>query len=111
MNSIIKIPVKHKTTVEEKHFYFDCFKRKLTDGLLPCDYSKNERLVELYDSEDNRFWVSIETMFGKVINETEKIVQIHENGNEEEIIFSGVKVFKIKRTNYLYLQFETALPF
>ena len=106
----IKIPVRYKVLEDGNSFYFDCFKRKLKD-LRPSDYDSKERLVELFDKKDNRYWLSIETLFGKVIAEAENIFQIHENGYEEEIKIVGVKEVKLKRTYYLYLSFETSLPF
>lgn len=92
-------------------FSHSAFTRKLPKGVVPCDYDKNEKLIEIEYSNGDRHWYSISTFFGIVIAEVKDILLLHPCGTTEEMNIVGFEVFKEKRTFYWKLIFERELPF
>lgn len=87
------------------------FKAKVPKGLTPCDCSIQEQLVEFEKENGDRIWADAKSLFGKVIFEAKDIFILYEGGKEEKIVIADIAFFKIKRTNYLKLIFETTDPF
>lgn len=104
--------VKEPTACNKKdRFSHSAFTRKLPKGVVPCDYDKNEKLIEIEYSNGDRHWFSLSTFFGKVIAEVKEILILHPDGTTERMNIVGFEVFKVKRTFYWKLIFESELPF
>lgn len=113
---LIKIPIKQLTkepTACNGHdrFSHQAFTCKIPNGITPCDYDRNERLIEVEFSDGNRNWVNIKEFFGKVIAEAKEILLLYPDGSTETMSIVNVDIIKVKRTNYLKLIFERDLPF
>jgi len=109
LTSLVKEP---KGCNQKERFSHPAFTRKLPKGLIPCDYDKKQKLIELEYSNGERNWVDVSVFFGIVIFEVKHILIITSDGsqyNEMDII--GFEVFKVKRTTYWKLIFECDLPF
>lgn len=85
--------------------------RKLPKWLTPCDYSKNEKLIEVEYKSGDREWFPLEVFFGKVIAEVKDIFLLYPDGSTEDMSIIGIDLIKIKRTTYWKLIFERDLPF
>lgn len=114
----IKIPISQLTEEPTRSIAYprySCggFTRKIPKGIIPLDYDKDEKKIEitLDDGKDNRYWIPIEEFFGKVIANAKKIVIVHETGHEETMSIVGIDVVKIKRSLFWKLIFELDLPF
>ena len=112
----IKIPIEQLTNEpmtcnRHDRFSHSGFTRKIPKGITPCDYDKDEKLIEVEFTDGNRNWVSIAAFFGKVIAEAKDILILYPDGNTESMSIVHVEIIKIKRTNYLKLIFERDLPF
>lgn len=92
-------------------FSHPAFTRKIPKGVVPCDYSETEKLIELEFSNGDRHWFELSTLFGKVIAEVKDIFILYPDGNTEHLNIVGLDVFKEKRTTYWKLIFERQLPF
>lgn len=110
LNKLIKEPIGCN---KRERFSHPAFTRKLPKGFIPCDYDKNEKLIELEYSTGERKWFDISTFFGIVIYETKQLMIV----NDEDKFYSNMnivnfEVFKEKRTMYWKLIFECdRLPF
>lgn len=113
----IKIPIeqliKEPACCSAKDRYsHSAWTRKVSPGLLvPCDYSKTEKLMEVEYPNGNREWFTLDVFFGKVIAEVKDIFILHPDGQTETMSIVGIDVIKIKRTTYWKLIFERDLPF
>ena len=88
------------------------FTRKIPKDIIPLDYSKDERLIEIQLEDGKTTWINVGVFFGKVIAETKKIQIVIDNGNiYDDIKIVDVHPFKVKRTMYWKLIFECLLPF
>ena len=114
--NFIKLPINHlkeETIGCNGHDRFSCsaFTRKLPKGIFPCDFDKNEKLIEIEYQDGDRNWVSIKEFFGKIIAEVKDIYILYPDGAIEDMEIVGIEIEKIKRTNYIKLIFERLLPF
>lgn len=98
---------------QKERFSFPAFSRKVPKGIIPCDFDKKEKLVEIEFTDGDRQWVEIKHFFGIVIAEAKEIIVINEDGSTYcNIIISNIEIFKEKRTTYWKLIFERdELPF
>jgi hypothetical protein len=87
------------------------FTRKLPKGIIPCDYDKAERLIEVEFEDGHRNWIELKVFFGKVIGEVKDIFILHPEGWTEDMSIVGFSIFKKKRTTYWKVIFERDLPF
>ena len=87
------------------------YTRKLPKGIIPCDYDKYEKLIEVEFSNGERRWIKLETLFGCIISEVKNIYMVYPDGNIEDLSIVGIDVYKVKRTYYCKLIFERDLPF
>jgi hypothetical protein len=95
---------------------YSVLSRKIPKGITPCDYCSTEKKIEIELKTDEgfkKYWVPIEHFFGVVITQAKKIVIVHNDGREEELIIVNIAIEKIKRTLYLKLILEPNpdLPF
>lgn len=98
---------------KKERFSFPAFTRKLPKGVVPCDYDKTEKLIELEYSTGERKWFDISVFFGLVICEVKNLIVINEDGSEYcNLNIVNFEVFKEKRTMYWKLILERdELPF
>ena len=87
------------------------FIRKIPKGILPCDYDKDEKLIEVEFADGTRNWIELKVFFGLVISEAKEILLVRHDGGIEGLHIAGVVPIKIKRTIFLKLIFEKDLPF
>ena len=87
------------------------FRKKIPKGIMPNDYDKKERLIEIEFSDGRRNWIPIEFFFSKVITQAKYIVILFSDGHEEDVHIEGIVVNMVKRTMYMNLVFECDLPF
>jgi len=87
------------------------FIKKIPKGVLPCDYDKNEKLVEVEFSDGRKSWIPLSYFFGKMICNAKQILQLYPDGHTEEIHIVWIDYLKIKRTNYMKLIFKCDFPF
>ncbi|OFY87864.1 MAG: hypothetical protein A3F72_03045 [Bacteroidetes bacterium RIFCSPLOWO2_12_FULL_35_15] len=90
----------------DSRFSHPGFTRKIPKGITPCDYDKNEKLIEVEYSDGNRNWIDIKEFFGKVISEAKEILLLHPDGATERMNIIGIECSKVKRTEYWRLIFE-----
>lgn len=112
----IKIPIcqliaEPMTCNGKNRYSHTAFTRKIPKGITPCDYDKNEKLIELEFTDGTRSWVHIKEFFGKVIAETKDILLLYPDGNTESIVIANIEFVKIKKTDYWKLIFEREMPF
>lgn len=112
----IKIPIRHLTSEPttcngKDRFSHRGFTRKIPKGITPCDYDRDEKLIEVEFADGDRSWVNIKEFFGKVIAETKEILLLYPDGATESMSIVNVDIVKVKRTNYMKLIFERDMPF
>lgn len=109
----LKSLIKEPTGCNQKErFSHPVCTRKLPKGVIPCDYDKKEKLIELEYSTGERRWFDISVFFGLVIYEVKHLLIINEDGSQyNEMDIVNFEVFKVKRTTYWKLIFECDLPF
>ena len=112
----IKLQIEH--LIEEpmvyrnrKRYSHRAFTRKFWKDMIPCDYDKNEKVIEFEFTNGDRNWFKLETIFGKVISETKSILILYPGGKTDPINIVSFEVFKVKRTMYLKIIFEQDFPF
>ncbi len=112
---LVKIPIKQLVKEDSPgacdRFSHPAFKRKLEKDAALSDVSISEKLLELEYKSGNRYWFDFQLFFGKVICNAEEILILHECGITQGISIVAVAEYKVKRTRYLKLIFETDLPF
>lgn len=108
INQLIEEPIACSQKVRYSH---SGFTRKIPSGITPCDFDKDEKLIEIEFSDGERHWYHIKEFFGKVIGEVKNILLLHPDGSTERLSIVWIDLFKIKRTNYWKLIFERDLPF
>ena len=92
-------------------FSHPAFSRKLPKNAFPCDYDKDEKLIEFEFSNGIKHWIKLSDSFGKVIAEVKDIFLLHPDGYTEHLNIAGFEIFKQRRTNYWKLIFERELPY
>lgn len=114
--NLIKFPIKQlisepETCSRKARFSHPVFTRKLPKGVVPCDYDRTEKLIEIEYSNGARHWFELSTFFGIVIAEAKQILIFYPDETTEEMSIVGIEVFKRKLTLYWKLIFERDLPF
>ena len=93
------------------HWTTSCFQFKLSEIFTPCDYDRKEKTIEVEFQDGKRIWLPFSFFFGKVISEAEKIYMLHSDDNTEPLEIVGVSTVRVKRTNYLRINFSNDIPF
>ena len=92
-------------------FSHPAFTFRVPKGIMPCDFDKTEKLIEVEFSNGERRCVELKHFFGIVISEVKEIYLLRDDGGTEGLHIEGIDVFKVKRTLYWRLIFEKDLPF
>jgi len=85
--------------------------RKLPKGVIAFELDIPRRRIELEYSHGSKYQFDLNIFFGESICEADLIRIKYPDGNYEGIVISGIEIFKVKRTLWWKLIFESDLPF
>lgn len=111
----VKIPIDQliqESTSEgqPKRFSHPAYTRKVSRHITPCDFDKDEKLIEVEFLDGERKWFNLKTFFGIVIAEANEILLINEDNSIQKMNIAGIEFFKVKRTQFMNLIFEINVP-
>lgn len=87
------------------------FTLKIPKGIIPLDYDKNNKLIEVQYSTGETGWHKLSTFFGKTVTDAKDILIYSSDEDYESASIVAIDVFRIKRTLYWKLIFQRDLPF
>ena len=91
---------------QPKRFSHPAWTRKVPRHITPCDFDKDEKLIEVEFLDGDRKWIDLKIFFGTVIAQVNDILLINQDGSIEKMNIAGIQFFKVKRTGYMKLIFE-----
>lgn len=112
----LKIPIEQlikepNNCSSNERFSHPGFTRKIPKYLMPCDFDKKEKLIEVEFKDGCRIWVPISEFFGLLIGTVKDILILYPDGDTESMSIVNIMESKVKRTLYWRLIFERDLPF